>query len=67
MMPEQDYMRVSGWDEIPAPIKGRSNHMDQPTAEEALERLEPLVGEWILEVKAPEGSPWPGTGHHPMA
>jgi hypothetical protein len=34
--------------------------MDQPTAEEALRRLEPLVGEWILEAKPPEGPPWPG-------
>jgi hypothetical protein len=34
--------------------------MDQPTAEEALKRLEPLVGEWILEAKPPDGPPWPG-------
>jgi hypothetical protein len=34
--------------------------MDQPTAEEALGRLEPLVGEWILEAKPPEGPAWPG-------
>jgi len=34
--------------------------MDQPTAEEALKRLEPLVGEWILEAKPPNGPPWPG-------
>ena len=34
--------------------------MDQPTAEEALKRLEPLVGEWTLEAKPPEGPPWPG-------
>ena len=34
--------------------------MDQPTAEEALERLEPLVGEWTLEAKPPDGPPWPG-------
>src|SRR5215217_4675430 len=34
--------------------------MDQPTAEEALKRFEPLVGEWILEAKPPYGPPWPG-------
>jgi hypothetical protein len=28
------------------PTGGRSEAMDQPTAEEALKRLEPLVGEW---------------------
>src|ERR671917_2212185 len=42
------------------PTGGRSNAMDQPTAEEALKRLEPLVGEWTLEAKPPDGSPWPG-------
>src|SRR5918911_3494897 len=34
--------------------------MDQPTAVEALKRLEPLVGQWTLEAKPPEGPPWPG-------
>jgi hypothetical protein len=34
--------------------------MDQPTAGEALKRLEELVGEWILEAKPPDGPPWPG-------
>ena len=34
--------------------------MDQPTAGEALRRLEPLVGEWILEAKPPDGPPWLG-------
>ena len=34
--------------------------MDQPTAEEALGRLEPLVGEWTLEARPPDGPPWPG-------
>jgi len=34
--------------------------MDQPTAEETLKRLEPLVGEWTLEAKPPDGPPWPG-------
>jgi hypothetical protein len=36
--------------------------MDQPTAEEALRRLEPLVGEWTLEARWPSGEPWPGGG-----
>jgi hypothetical protein len=36
--------------------------MDQPTAERALARLEPLVGEWIVEAKPPDGPPWPGEG-----
>ena len=34
--------------------------MDQPTAEDAVRRLEPLVGEWTLEASPPEGPPWPG-------
>ena len=34
--------------------------MDQPTAEEALARLEPLIGEWTLEAGPPDGDPWPG-------
>jgi hypothetical protein len=34
--------------------------MDQPTAEEALEKLDALVGEWTLEAVAPGGEPWPG-------
>ena len=34
--------------------------MDQPTAEEALGRLEPLAGEWTLEAKPPDGPSWPG-------
>jgi hypothetical protein len=36
--------------------------MDQPTAEEALRALEPLVGEWTLEASPPGGEPWPGGG-----
>jgi hypothetical protein len=36
--------------------------MDQPTAEEALRRLEPLVGEWTFEATWPDGQPWPGGG-----
>jgi hypothetical protein len=34
--------------------------MDQPTAEEALQRLEVLVGEWTQEAIPPGGEPWPG-------
>lgn len=34
--------------------------MDQPTAGEALKQLEPLLGEWTLEAKPPDGPPWPG-------
>jgi hypothetical protein len=34
--------------------------IDQPTAETALEQLEPLVGEWTLEAVPPGGEPWPG-------
>ena len=36
--------------------------MDQPTAQAALKKLEPLVGEWILEAGPPGGEPWPGGG-----
>jgi hypothetical protein len=36
--------------------------MDQPTAEDALRALEPLVGEWTLEASPPGGEPWPGGG-----
>lgn len=34
--------------------------MDQPTAEKALKRLEPLVGTWKLEAIGADGEPWPG-------
>ena len=34
--------------------------IDQPTAEEALNRLQPLIGEWQLEAIPPGGEPWPG-------
>jgi hypothetical protein len=34
--------------------------MDQPTAENALKRMEVLVGEWTLEATPPSGEPWPG-------
>ena len=36
--------------------------MDQPTAEEALRRLEPLVGEWTVEATWASGERWPGGG-----
>jgi hypothetical protein len=36
--------------------------MDQPTAEDALKKLEPLVGEWTLEAIGADGVPWPGSG-----
>ena len=42
--------------------------MDQPTAGEALSRLEPLLCEWTLEARPPEGAPWPGgTGRSTVA
>jgi hypothetical protein len=34
--------------------------MSQPTAEDALSKLEPLIGEWKLEAIPPGGDPWPG-------
>ena len=34
--------------------------MEQPTAEEALKRLEPLLGAWTMEAIPPSGEPWPG-------
>jgi hypothetical protein len=36
--------------------------MNQPTAERALRRLEPLVGEWVFEATWPDGRVWPGGG-----
>lgn len=36
--------------------------MEQPTAEQALRALEPLVGEWTVEAKGPDGQAWPGEG-----
>jgi hypothetical protein len=41
--------------------------MDQPTADDALRRLEPLVGEWTLEASPPGGEPWPGGGRSVFA
>ena len=34
--------------------------IDQPTAQNALRKLEPLLGEWVLEATSPDGEPWPG-------
>jgi hypothetical protein len=34
--------------------------IDQPTAEDALKALEPLVGEWTLNAISPTDEPWPG-------
>jgi hypothetical protein len=36
--------------------------MDQPTAEAALRQLELLIGEWALEARGRDGTPWPGGG-----
>ena len=36
--------------------------MDQPTAQDALAQLEPLVGEWTIEAGPPGGERWPGGG-----
>jgi hypothetical protein len=41
--------------------------MDQPTAENALKALEPLVGEWALEAIPPGGEPWPGEARASIA
>ncbi|MGZ4182938.1 MAG: hypothetical protein ACXVUL_19925 [Solirubrobacteraceae bacterium] len=34
--------------------------IDQPTAEDALNKLEALLGEWELAATSPDGEPWPG-------
>jgi hypothetical protein len=34
----------------------------RPTADDALRRLEPLVGEWTLDASPPGGESWPGGG-----
>lgn len=36
--------------------------MDQPTAEDALRKLDPLIGEWAIDAPPPGGEPWPGGG-----
>jgi hypothetical protein len=45
-----------------ADLDGRSGTVDQPTAQGALRALEPLVGEWTIEAKGPDGQAWPGEG-----
>jgi hypothetical protein len=34
--------------------------MDQKTAEQALRRLDPFVGQWTVEAKGADGQAWPG-------
>ncbi len=34
--------------------------IDQPTARDALKKLQPLLGEWALEATSPVGERWPG-------
>jgi hypothetical protein len=36
--------------------------IDQPTADDALEKLEPLLGEWRLVAVGSDGRPWAGEG-----
>jgi len=36
--------------------------MGQASAEQALRALEPLVGEWTVEARGPDGQAWPGAG-----
>jgi hypothetical protein len=36
--------------------------MDQASAEQALRALEPLVGEWTVAAKGPDGQVWSGAG-----
>ena len=41
--------------------------MGQTTAQKALQKLEPLVGQWVLEARPPGGEPWPGGGRSTFA
>lgn len=41
--------------------------MDQQNGEEALLRLEPLLGDWTLEATPPGGEPWTGGGRSNFA
>jgi len=43
-------------------LGGRNETVEQPTAGQALRALEPLVGEWTVEAKGPDGRAWPGQG-----
>ena len=36
--------------------------MDQPTAQQALARLEALVGEWTVQASSADGQVWPADG-----
>jgi hypothetical protein len=36
--------------------------VDQPVGDEALKKLEPLLGDWTVEAGPPGGEPWPGGG-----
>ncbi len=36
--------------------------MNQPTAEQALRKLEPLIGAWSMKAKSASGELWPGGG-----
>jgi len=36
--------------------------MDQRFTDPVLRELEPLVGEWSVEARSPNGEPWPGAG-----
>jgi hypothetical protein len=36
--------------------------MGQPNAQQALQALQLLVGEWAVEAKGPDGQAWPGEG-----
>ncbi len=38
----------------------RSLGVGRTPVREALKRLDPLLGEWTLEAKPPDGPPWPG-------
>jgi hypothetical protein len=49
---------------IPRPCRTTNSpgDVDQPIAEDALRKLDPLVGEWTLEGSPPGGESWPGGG-----
>ena len=45
----------------PSSSSRAGNDVDQPTAEEALRALEPLLGEWTLQARWPDGETWAGS------
>jgi hypothetical protein len=45
-----------------ADLRERTETLPQPTADRALQTLEPLLGEWTVEAKGPDGQVWPGHG-----